>query len=188
MPLSKPVKRMLHHQRVVRCHGYLREDGDWDIEARMTDTKSHNVDNPERGGYVPAGEPFHDLSIRLTMDNTLLIREVEASIDYAPFKICSGIISAFKKLEGSRIGPGWQLLCRDRLGGVQGCTHLNELLPVLATTAIQTLWPNSDKDVLSEGARLMLNSCHSWSQSGSMVKRYLPNHYQPENLITVSGA
>lgn len=185
MPLSKPVRRATHHNRMVSCNGFLREDGLWDVEARMTDIKTHDVDNPERGGYVPAGEAFHDMSIRFTLDMTLQIHKVEACIDSSPFKMCSRIGTAFRKLEGTRIGPGWQKQCKELLGGVEGCTHMNELLPVVATTAIQTMWPSSDKNVLAEGAKLMLNSCHTWGQGSDMVKHYIPEFYQPEELISI---
>lgn len=180
MPLSKPARRKAHHTRAVTCNGFLRDDQLWDIEARMTDVKAYNVDNPERDGYVAAGEAFHDISIRVTLDKQLLIHKVEASIDNAPFRICSRIIHAFKKLEGTRISTGWQRQAKELLGGVEGCTHMNELLPVVATTAIQTLWPSSVKDdmnVLKEGAKFMLNSCHTWGQSSDMVKTYLPDAY-----------
>lgn len=178
MPLSRPTRRKTHHNRNVMCSGYLRDDGLWDIEARMTDIKTHDVDNLERGGYVPAGEAFHDISIRITVDTRLLIKQVEACIDYSPFRICNRISTAYQQLQGTRIGPGWHRLAKEKVGGVAGCTHMNELLPVLATTAIQTIWPSSDKDVLAEGAPFMLDSCHSWGRSSEMVKHYLPEHYQ----------
>lgn len=181
MPLSKPSRRTAQHTRTVVCTGYLRDDKLWDIEARMTDVKTHDVDNAERGGYVAGGEAFHDISIRVTLDKGLHIHHIEAVIDESPFRMCSQITSAFKKLEGSRIGPGWQKQARALLGGVAGCTHLNDLLPVVATTAIQAIWPSSGKEgdegVLKEGAKFMLNSCHVWGQSSEMIKTYLPEHY-----------
>ncbi len=180
MPLSKPVRRQKHHNRRVICNGFLREDEMWDIEARMTDIKTHDVDNAERGGYVAAGEEFHDLSIRITLDNSLLIHEVEACIDRAPFKMCSRISGAFRKLENTRIGPGWHKKAKELLGGVLGCTHMNELLPIVATTAVQTMWPSSKKDVLEEGARLMINSCHTWGESSEMIQQYVPRFYKPQ--------
>jgi len=181
MPLSKPVRRKAHHSRTVICNGFLRDDELWDIEARMTDVKTYDVENPERGGYVAGGEAFHDISLRITLDKMLLIHQVESSIDEAPFQICARIEMAFRKLEGTRIGPGWQKEVKTLLGGVEGCTHMNELLPVVATTAIQTLWPSSaakgEGNVLKEGAKFMLNSCHTWGQSSEMVKVYLPEHF-----------
>lgn len=178
MSLSSPVRRELQHRRSVECLGYLREDGLWDIEARMTDIKTATVALPMRGD-VPAGEPFHDLGLRVTLDQTLLIHEVEAFIDASPFNICRKIATAFKKLEGTRIGPGWPRQCKTLLGGHLGCTHLNELLPTIATTAIQTLWPNSDIDVMKLGAPMMINSCHSWAQNSDVIKVLLPDHYIP---------
>ncbi|MGB0467937.1 MAG: DUF2889 domain-containing protein [Pontibacterium sp.] len=177
MPLSKPVRRSHLHQRLVTCNGYQREDGLWDIEGHMTDVKSQSLDNPERGGYITAGEAFHDMGLRITLDSQLLIHEVEAYIDASPFRMCPGIVGAFKKLEGTRIGPGWQRRAKEMLGGVQGCTHLNELLVPVATTAIQTLWPGARQDVMQLGAKLMLNSCHTWSQNSDVIKTYLPELY-----------
>ncbi|MCE2030357.1 DUF2889 domain-containing protein [Sessilibacter corallicola] len=183
MPLSKPVKRHSHHKRTINCDAFLREDNLWDIEARMIDVKAHNVDNEERGGYIPAGEAFHDISIRVTIDINFLIKHVEASIDASPFKMCNRITNAFKKLEGTRIGPGWHQQSRKLVGGVSGCTHINELLPVVATTAIQAIWPSREGDVLEGGAGIMLNTCHTWAQNSEVVEKYLPQYYRENNII-----
>ncbi|GGK78694.1 DUF2889 domain-containing protein [Amphritea balenae] len=176
MALSKPSRRMLQHRRTVECLGYKREDGLWDIEGRMLDVKSETVALPERGDVV-AGEPFHDLGLRVTLDHQLSIRSVEAYIDASPFGICPKITSAFRKLEGTQIGPGWSRQCKELLGGAQGCTHLYELLQPIATTAIQTLWPNSDIDVMRLGAGVMINSCHSWAEDSPVIEKLLPEHY-----------
>ncbi len=180
MPLSKPERRQMLHTRQVHCQGFLRHDGLFDIEARMTDVKSRDVDNAERGGYVSAGEPFHDMWMRLTIDGECLIHRVEASIDASPFRTCPAIADAFRQLEGTRIGPGWHRRAKELLGGIKGCTHLNELLPPLATTAVQTLWPGEKEEIMELASRVMLNSCHGWSQHGETIKRYIPHLYQPE--------
>lgn len=188
MPLSRPIKRQSHHKRTINSDAFLRDDGLWDIEARMIDVKAHSVDNDERGGYIPAGEPFHDISIRITIDNTFLLKTVEASIDASPFKMCNRITGAFKKLEGTRIGPGWHQQSRRLVGGVLGCTHINELLPVVATTAIQAIWPSREGDVLEEGAAVMINTCHSWAQNSEVVKKYLPKYYREKSIIAKEKA
>ncbi len=41
MPLSDPAPRKPLHKRANECRGYRRDDGLWDIEAHMTDTKSY---------------------------------------------------------------------------------------------------------------------------------------------------
>ena len=183
MPLSKPARRVMAHQRTVNCNGYQREDGLWDIEGHMQDVKSKPIDNPERGGYVAAGEPFHNLGLRITIDQTLLIHTVEAYIDASPFRMCPGVVGVFKKLEGTRIGPGWQRQSKELLGGVQGCTHLSELLMPIATTAVQTLWPSAKEDVMQLGAQVMLNTCRTWAQDSEVIKTYLPELYN-EKLPT----
>jgi hypothetical protein len=181
MPLSKPVRRTLAHQRRVRCNGYQREDGLWDIEGHMTDVKTQALDNPERGGYVAAGEPFHELGLRITLDQQLLIHEVEAYIDHSPFRMCPGVVGAFQTLKGTRIGPGWQRQVKELLGGVQGCTHLSELLQPIATTAVQTLWPSAKEDVMKLGAQVMLNSCRTWASDSEVIKTYLPELYKEQS-------
>lgn len=167
------------HRRQVTANGYEREDGLWDIEAEITDVKSAPVENSERGGYVAPGEPFHYMRMRFTIDKAFLIHEVEAVTEASPFRICPSAARIFKRLEGTRIGPGWQRLAKERLSGPEGCTHLFELLPVLATTAIQSLWPSLDKGPMEAGAHFLLNSCLAWSESSEVVKRELPHLYNP---------
>lgn len=180
MPLPKPARRTQQHHRVVNCVGFLRADGLWDIEGRMTDIKTCDVDNEERGGYVAAGETFHDISMRLTIDQNFLIHQVECAIDAAPARMCASIVGVFKRLEGTRIGPGWLRETRERVGGVKGCTHLNELLQPLATTAIQTLWPAKSGDAKSERRGAIINTCHTWAQNSEVVQRVLPEFYTPD--------
>lgn len=176
MPLNKPVRRKLHHTRQVQCQGFEREDGLWDIEAHMTDVKTYSVDNTERGGYVGAGEPYHDMWMRLTIDQTMKIYQVEAEVDASPFNHCPGIAESFRQLEGTRIGPGWHRMTRDMFSGIQGCTHLHELLTPLATTAVQALWPITAKDMSVEKVtEKMLDRCHGWSSHSGLVRKYVPH-------------
>ncbi len=80
MPLSKPDNRKVVHTRKVECFGYIREDGQWDIEGHMTDVKAYDFENSHRG-KIPAGQPVHDMWIRLTIDDSLMIQKSEASTD-----------------------------------------------------------------------------------------------------------
>ncbi|GAA0794251.1 DUF2889 domain-containing protein [Marinobacterium sediminicola] len=183
MPLNKPVRRALHHTRQIQCQGFEREDGLWDIEAHMTDVKTHNVDNAERGGYVGAGEPFHDMWMRLTIDRSLKIHQVEAEMDASPFRHCPGIVGRFRLLEGTRIGPGWHRMARDMFSGIQGCTHLHELLTPLATTAVQTLWPLTEEITVEKATERMLDTCHGWSRHSDFVRKYVPHLYVEEETL-----
>jgi hypothetical protein len=142
----------------------------WDIEARMTDIKSETVESHARD-YVPAGEPFHDIRLRVTIDGALKVHDVHASIDASPFETCPNITNAYKQLTGTHIRPGWRAKVKELVGGVSGCTHLNELLPVIATTAFQALWSHSDEATKKQGYKAMLDSCHIWSRDGELIAR-----------------
>ncbi len=71
VPPPSPAGRVPVHSRDIACCGYRRTDGLWDIEARMTDRKGYAVHNDYR--TVDAGAPFHDMALRVTVDDTLLI-------------------------------------------------------------------------------------------------------------------
>jgi hypothetical protein len=67
MTFSSTAPRELMHHRKIECFGYRREDGLWDIEGHLVDTKTHDIPNLDRGG-VKAGEPLHEMWLRLTLD------------------------------------------------------------------------------------------------------------------------
>ncbi len=102
MSIEVKVNRKQIHQRNIECCGYLREDGLWDIEAHLTDVKQHAISSAQRG-EIPAGDKIHEMWLRLTVDEKLLIHEVEASTEMAPFSICAGTNEWYKKLEGKKL-------------------------------------------------------------------------------------
>ncbi len=182
MPLSTPVSRQRLHQRIVRCWGYRREDGLWDIEGQMVDTKTYPFPNEDRGGTIQAGESLHDMWIRITVDDQFFIHAVEARTDAAPFSLCPTIASRYQQLVGVRIGPGWSLKLRELFSGVQGCTHLSELLGPVATTMFQTVYgqrydEDDAKPAENRPPPPVLNTCHALSSDSPVVKRRWPNAY-----------
>ena len=81
---------------------------------------------------------------------------------------------------GVRIGAGWRREIRSRVGGVQGCTHLVEMLGALATVAYQTLYPVRAKNRKEEPRKDkpgLLNSCHAFDSAGEIVKETWPDFY-----------
>ncbi|MGO2354195.1 MAG: DUF2889 domain-containing protein [Marinomonas foliarum] len=168
------VKRKLMHRRVIESYGYLREDGFWDIEATMQDIKPYDVNREFDGEVVPEGSPFHDITVCLTLDDTFLIKEVSVSMDSFPFPNCGGAAPSFEILKGTRIEAGWSRWIKQTFSGKVGCTHVLELLPVVATTAFQTMWqPLGKKYPQHVPAALikLVNSCHGWSEDGPMVRK-----------------
>ena len=181
MPLSKPQPRKHLHTRDIQCRGYQREDGLWDIEGAIIDTKTYSFDNHDRGG-VASGEPVHHMLIRLTVDDDLVVRKAEASTEAGPYGICGDVVSVFDSLEGLAIVPGWRKEVIRRMGGTKGCTHLTDLLVgPLAVTAYQTVIPTRKQrqSEASDGAKPpIIDSCHALARGSPVVKRQWPAFHE----------
>lgn len=183
MPLSPAAPREHIHHRAILCYGYHRDDGLWDIEGHLVDTKTYAFGNRERGEIKP-GEPVHEMWLRLTVDDELVVHDIEAATDASPFSICGDIAERFKQLRGVQIGRGWRRKVNQVLGGVNGCTHLVELLGPVATTAFQTIYPikSRRKDAQPTGKKPpMLDSCHALATDGEIVRLHWPRFYNGPN-------
>lgn len=183
MPLSRAEPRSEVHTRSLALHVYRREDGLFDIEGHLVDVKPISVafHNSRRS----AGEPVHDLWLRITIDRTLEVRSAEAKMDVGAYPYCAGAEPNFANLAGLRIGAGWNRAVRERVGGGLGCTHLVEMLSQMATTALQAVWSEDGADPenaenpsdrsLRDG---MIDSCYTYRGDSQFVKLHFPRHYQ----------
>ena len=197
MPLSEPAAREPIHTREITCRGFRRTDGLWDVEGHLTDVKSYEFHTEQRGQILP-GDPVHGMWLRLTVDNELVVRDVEAVTEKSPYRTCGAVIPNFQRLIGLKIGPGWTRAVKERLGGTQGCTHLVELLGPIATTAFQTIYPilareqaeksagsagnGSKEDMLRTKRPVLLNTCHIFDSNGEVVRKNWPDHYTGDTL------
>jgi len=179
MQLSPPAPRKLLHVRTVECRGFLRDDELWDIEGSLTDVKSYPFENRWRG-LVEAGDPVHEMTLRLTVDDRLNIKAAEAFTRKSPYEICPSAAWAFKTLEGLRIKSGWMRDVKERYGHAKGCTHLLEMLYPIGTTAFQTVFSYREQRLLdagmSEGEAHRrkgppINSCYAFAEDGPVVQR-----------------
>jgi hypothetical protein len=182
MPLSAPPPREHIHTRQIECKGYRRDDGLWDIEGHLTDVKTYGFDSEFRGEVAP-GMPIHDMWLRLTVDDGLEIRGVEAVTDAGPYRICPEITPNYQRLVGLKIRPGFNGKVKELLGGIEGCTHLVELLGPLATTAFQTIFPWKNRYAPATVERppgkrpRLLETCHAFAADGEITKRLWPDFY-----------
>lgn len=185
MNLPPPAPRRRKHTRCISCEGYQREDGLWDIEARIVDTKTFRYREPFRGLREP-GEAVHDMALRLTIDNDMVVRDIEVAMLSVPYAHCTSALPAFKGLIGRKIGAGWRRAVKDCVGGVKGCTHLRELLLPAATVAFQTLgsWPEEgrpvappDPDYKTERPHFV-DDCKAWAADGEIVATLYPHFHR----------
>ena len=185
MPLSPAHPREHCHTREISCRGYRREDGLWDIEGHLVDTKPYEFTSEYRG-TTPGGSAVHDMWIRLTIDDDMVIQACEASMESQPYDVCSAITPNFAKLAGIKIGKGWMRDANQAVGGIHGCTHLRELLPPIATTAFQTIYgmqikaareAGLSRPVPNSGKPRHINACHAYREDGEIVRETFPEFY-----------
>lgn len=172
------VKRTLMHNRQIDIQGYLRDDGLWEVEGELRDTKSYPFDLIDRG-LVQVGGYLHHMKLTLVYDERLTIHDVRAEVYETPYFDCPGAKDAYQALIGIRIRSGWIDEAKAAVGKVTGCTHLTELLPVLATGAIQTLrgyqiQHDESRDTVRKGKDLMLNSCYGFREGGRAQTYFWP--------------
>lgn len=182
MPLSKPsVRREVHH-RVINMEAYARDDGLYDVEAHLVDRKPFEFKRLSSPEPLPAGQPLHDLRVRLTVDEAFVVRAVEASSDVTPFGVCKEAETTLSMLVGERIARGWSTKVKERLRGAASCTHLMEMLIPLATTAMQgirALRSDRNESVDANGFPQKIDSCYAYGRQREVVMRMWPQYYRP---------
>lgn len=161
------------HTRNVVFRGFRREDRLWDIEAELRDTKPHVFAISGVGVWQP-DEPMHDMSIRVTIDDALVVHEIAVAMDSVPHPECPMAQTPMQAMVGCTMGPGWRQAIQRNLGGAKGCTHLRELLFNMATIAFQTLPEGPLPDTNDGSPPHFVGQCLVWDVNGSVVRRHYP--------------
>ncbi|MFN9209523.1 MAG: DUF2889 domain-containing protein [Betaproteobacteria bacterium] len=183
--MSLPTPRRHVHTRSIRVDAYARDDGLWDLEALLVDTKSR--DFPLAAGLRRAGDPVHEMRLRITIDTHLTIVDAAADSPWVPYPgYCDPIGPDYRKLIGLNLSQDFRRHVRERLGGVRGCTHLTELATVLPTVAIQgfagEVFKTRDQSqggdaggpAVQEKKPFQLDLCHALRTDGPAVARFYP--------------
>ena len=82
LPPAAP-QRQLKHRRSIDVAVYARGDGLWEVDARLTDVKTR--DYPLAGSVRLAGDPVHDMTLRLVVNEQLDILEAGAVTANMPY-------------------------------------------------------------------------------------------------------
>jgi len=182
LPVSE-IARELTHTRRVRFEGYKRADGLWDIEAHLLDVKSH--DYSLKTGVRRAGQPVHEMWLRLTIDMRFNVRDAVAVSDAYPYAGgCETFGDVYRSLIGLNLLEGFARRVRERVGGALGCTHLTEMLGFFPTAAIQTFAGEMKEERDDGGKPFQLDACHALVTSGETVRRLYPKWYVGENKVS----
>ena len=182
MPLPAPsVTRKPLHERSIRVNSFEREDGLWDIEAELVDCKAY--DFPKHDGTTHhAGQAFHHMHVRITIDREFTILDAVAVYDVAPFGVeCSAIAPAYRDLIGLNLLNSFRQQVKTRFHRTAGCTHMSELAGVLPTVALQTMANQRRLNPDPDKRPFQLDGCYAQRLSGPVVKEHHPRWYvQPK--------
>ena len=174
------VTRQEMHFRRIDMRGYRRSDGLFEVEGRVTDRKTADFTPVSGGRSVPAGEPIHDMGVRLVFDDRFVVHDVQTFTNAAPYPVCPEGGRALQSIKGLRMASGWSREVRSRLGGARSCTHLMELLLPMATAAVQTIGGNRGdrpEPVDATGRPLKIDSCYAFGANREIVARRWPAFY-----------
>ena len=180
--VANGARRRLMHTRSVECNGFLRDDGLWEVEARLVDTKPFTQAVDRYREELKPGAPVHDLRLRLAVDDRMTIHEAEATMRATPYPTCIEVALVLGRLVGENIGRGWREVFRRKIGRLEGCTHLSELFGPAVTTLFQTMSYGRDPEggdtpenqQISGKRPFFIGGCHSWRTDGPIVADKFP--------------
>lgn len=177
-PPAAPRKQL--HLRRISCEGFLREDGLIELEGLLIDTKPVPLKLVNK--VLAAGDPIHQMRVRLTIDSERRIVDARVYSEHTPYSDCMEVEGGYRKLIGMRIEPGFTRDVKRLFRGTQGCSHITELLPTMASTAFQVMWADGNfRTGDPEGSQKRtspLGGCHALRLDGHIVKTYFPQQHK----------
>ena len=182
---SPASPRKLMHRRaldvqVFSHEGDEEESGLYEVEARITDTKTRDI--KLAGEPRPAGTPVHEMVLNLRVDAQLNICAASSSSPWTPYPgQCDQHGDAYARLVGLNLMKNFRAEVKARLGGVQGCTHLTELCSVLPTAVLQAfagIVIDTHEGNDSQQQPYQIDRCHALRSDGDVVQTFYPRWYR----------
>lgn len=179
LPTAAP-ERQLKHRRSIDVQIYARGNGLWEVDAQIRDVR--NADTRMARGILPAGEPIHEMLLRLVVDEQFNVVEAGAETTAMPYPgHCEAYGDVYGRLVGLNLLKGFRHAVKERVGGIQACTHITELAQVLPTAVVQAfagevLDVRGDAETATQP--FQIDRCHALRSDGPAVKTYYPRWYR----------
>lgn len=182
LPAAAP-ERQLKHTRRIDVQVFARGNGLWEVDAVITDVKTRDTELASR--VRPAGDPIHDMLLRLVVDEQFNVLEAGSQTRSMPYPgACDDHGDAYAALVGLNLLRGFRYAVHERLGGIAGCTHLTELTQVLPTAVVQAFAGDvidTRGTGLDDKQPFQLDRCHALRTDGHTVRVHYPRWYKPAN-------
>lgn len=199
LPNAAPA-RSLQHRRSIDVEVFSRGGGLWEVDARLADVKTRDV--KLANGTRPAGEPIHDLLLRLVIDERFNILEAGSETQAMPYPGQCDVFGdaagknadesegdAYRNLVGLNLMQGFRQAVRHRLGGVRGCTHLSEMSQTLPTAVVQAFaGVVIDTRGDGEGSErpFQIDRCHALRADGAVVREHYPRWFRQGDVSSTA--
>ena len=178
--LPEPAAREAVHTRSILCRSFRRDDGLLDIDGRFIDTRPFAYDSVFRG-RCQAGSALHNMQLRLTIARDRSIAALVSAMPSTPYEGCAGVNPNFQRLVGLSIAKGFRKAMREKIGGVEGCTHILALLDAMSAAAVQAFAsaayapkkPGQPEPVRIWKLDALVDTCFSYRREGEVMKRLL---------------
>jgi len=168
------------HRRAIDVQVFSRDDGRYEVEARLTDTKTRDIVVAREARA--AGTALHDMVLTLLIDAHLTIHAVCTASLAVPYAgQCDEHGDAYQHLVGLNLMKGFRAEVKARLGGVKGCTHITELCSVLPTAVIQGFAGvviDTHEGGESAHQPYQIDRCHALRAAGPVVQTFYPRWYR----------
>ena len=182
-PMALPTaasERQLKHRRSIDVQIYARGNGLWEVDAHLTDLRPRETRMAT--GMLPAGQLIHDMLLRLVVDERFNVVEAGAETRAMPYPgDCGSYGDIYGRLVGLNLMSGFRHAVKERLGGVQGCTHITELTQVLPTAVVQAFAGealDTRGDSAGSAQPFQIDRCHALRADGEAVKIFYPRWYR----------
>ena len=178
--LPEPAAREAVHTRSIVCRSFRRDDGLLDIDGRFIDTRPFAYDSDFRG-TCQAGSALHNMQLRLTIARDRSIAALVSAMPSTPYEGCAGVNPNFQRLVGLSIAKGFRKAMRERISGIEGCTHILALLDAMSAAAVQAFASAAyapKKPGQAEPVRIwkldaLVDTCFSYQRDGEVMRRLL---------------
>ncbi len=165
------------HTRNIQLTTYHYTDSRVIIHGVLKDnlcTKTFDITGVEKKPGT-----LHHIDVKLLINtNPLIIEDAEADMIYVPLSECHSTIDTIEKLKGLEVKSGFSKKIRAIMGGKRGCSHLCNLIIVMAQEVVQgsLVQKRKEKSPVPDNIdsladkEFLINSCRMWTEDGPKIK------------------
>lgn len=165
------------HTRNITVATYHYDEKRIIVEGILKDDRFQEY-HTTTGDTMPSGV-VHHMSISLLVNcASLAIEDLDVGLISVPHEACLETIGCLDAIKGLTITRGFMAKVKKIAGGKKGCTHLIELIQVMAPAAFQGLITHRsgkssafDPDRARGALETLGDTCHAWREDGPFVTK-----------------